>query len=62
MKNRETIEIVKESRKAGIQAALIAFGSLVCALIGIISFMYIVGSATNISAKTTNGNNYIQSR
>lgn len=64
MKDKETLEIVKESRKAGMQAAYIVFASMVCLLIGVLLSVYIIRDyhSTSISAKASNGNNYIQSK
>ena len=62
MKDRETIEIVKESRIAGMQAAYIVFASMVCLLVGVLLSVYLIKDYHSISAKTTNGNNYIQSK
>lgn len=64
MKDKETLEILKESRKAGMQAAYIVFASMICLLIGILFSVYVIkdSHSTSISAKTTTGNNYIQSK
>lgn len=64
MKDRETIEIVKESRKAGMQAAYITLFAMVLLLVGILFSVYVIkeNHSTSISAKTTNGSNYIQSK
>lgn len=63
--SKDTLEIIKESRKAGVQAALIVFATLVIVLIGtsfVILSMAEKKEVVNIEAKTSTGNNYIQSK
>lgn len=63
--SKDTLEIIKESRKAGVQAAWIVFATLVVVLIGISFVVYAVADKKeiiNIDAKTTTGDNFIQSK
>lgn len=63
--SKNTLEIIKESQKAGVQAAWIVFATLVVVLIGVSFVICAVADkreVVNIEAKTSEGNNYIQSK
>lgn len=63
--SKDTLEIIKESRKAGVQAAWIVFATLVVVLIGVSFVICAIANkkeVVNIDAKTSMGSNYIQSK